>query len=129
MFGHAELAQGPRCAEPAGEVPQFAGGVGGVAEGAGEGGDGVRGGRGVVGQGVGQDDGVRRGVGEVEGAAEGVAELVVQRHGGGAEYGPAQPGAVLGVGPGVDVGAVGDHAGERGGQRADAVLCHEGDDR
>jgi hypothetical protein len=45
---------------------------------------------------------------QVEGAAERVAELVVQRHGGRAEDGAAQPGAVLGFGPGVEVGSVDD---------------------
>ena len=52
---------------------------------------------------------------QVQGAAEGVAELVVQRHGGGAEHRAAQPGAVLGLGRGVQVGAVGD---DRGAVRA-----------
>jgi hypothetical protein len=65
------------------------GGVGGSAERAGEGGDGLWGSRGVVGQGVGQDDGVRRGVGEVEGAATADGDAAV-----GAELGGQCAGAV-----------------------------------
>jgi hypothetical protein len=76
-----------------------------------------------------QDDGVGLSVGQVEGAAEGVAELVVQRHGRRREHRAAQPRPVLRLAAGVEVGAVGDHPGQRSGQRPDALLGHQGDDR
>ncbi len=71
-----------------------------------------------------QDDGVGGRVRQVERAAQGVAQLVVQRHGRGPEHRAAQPGALLGPGPGVAVGGVGDQLRQRPQQRAHAPLGH-----
>ncbi len=68
-------------------------------------------------------------MGQVEGAAEGVTELVVQRHGGRGKHRSAQPGAVLGLGPRLEVTAVGDDPGQRGGQGPGPLLGHQRDDR
>ncbi len=124
VLGHAEFPERGRRAEVFRQVEQAAGGISGVQRGR----DAAhRLGRrfGVVGGGVGQDDGMHLGVRQIEGAAERVAQLVVQGEADRAERRGAQPGAVERIAARGDISRIGHDARQAAGQRGDALFRHQ----
>ena len=108
---HAERRQRERSAQAAGKREQSTSGIG-YAERTCDPAHGVRCRSGVVGNGIGQHDGVGRGMGQPQ-AAQHMAEFVMQRHSDQAQAGAASPGTVQRIRPGSLVGRIPDDCRQR----------------